>query len=259
MRRSIYTIAFVLLTIYLTAQTNEPLIGDRPDQTESAYTISKGMVQIETGFTMSQHETGSLKITNYDYNSTLIRWGIGQAMEWRFQQDFSGIKTENTLSNSSVTEQGAAGFITGFKVLLTEEETWRPRIAFLADVTLPWTGNKEFRPDYIAPSFKFSFEHTLSQKVSLGYNLGGTWDGVGPEMNAFYSLVAGFSLSDRMGAFAELFGEIPESGNGDHRIDGGVTYLILPNLQFDLAGGFGITSHFEGYFVTTGIIYRFPE
>ena len=74
-----------------------------------------------------------------------------------------------------------------------------------------------------------------------------------------YSIVLGMSISDRFGAFAELYGT---SNNGDiphTRADAGLTYLIRHNLQLDVSGGTGLDSGIKMYFVSFGLTWRIPR
>ena len=73
----------ILLTTSLSySQTNDnpEIITDRPDQTESANTVPKNTLQLETGFIMEQN--GDIK--NYAYNTSLLRYGLFDNFELRF-------------------------------------------------------------------------------------------------------------------------------------------------------------------------------
>lgn len=253
-----YLIGLLIFSVAGFSQEIPELIGDRPDQTESAWTIPKGLVQIESGFNFESVKSDVFEYKNIDYNSTLIRWGTGDRFEFRFQQNISKYSFTDNVQNIDTSHTGASGTSVGMKVLLSEEKGWIPRIAFLGSLGIPKLGNKEFVSDYIAPAFRFSFEHTLTDNISIGYNLGGEWVGDNSSMIGFYSFVGGYSLGSRIGAFTEFFGLIPEQGNAEHFFDAGLTFSILPNLQYDLAAGIGLTDS-DSYIFTTGIIWRIPN
>ena len=52
----------------------------------------------------------------------------------------------------------------------------------------------------------------------------------------FYTLATGFGLTDRLGAFVELYGDLglDSAAPDTHSFDGGFTYLLRANLQLDL-------------------------
>ena len=71
----------------------------------------------------------------------------------------------------------------------------------------------------------------------------------------------GMGVSDRVGAFVEVFGDIPLNANGGPKnsLDGGLTYLLRDNLQLDAAVGVGISDDADNWFVGLGITVRFPR
>ena len=64
-------------------------------------------------------------------------------------------------------------------------------------------------------------------------------------------------ISEKLGAFVETFGRF----NNDmvtNSIDGGFTFLLLPNLQFDISGAIGITDSAVDYYAGAGFSFRLP-
>jgi hypothetical protein len=251
----IYLIGLFIFSVAVFSQEIPELIGDRPDQTESAWTIPAKMVQIETGFNFESFTFQGVEYQNIGYNSTLIRVGTGERFEFRFQQNFSKNSINDPVNTYDTIFSGASGTSLGLKVVLNEEKGWIPRIAFLGSLTLPKFGNSELVTDYMASGFRFAFEHNLTENISLGYNLGGEWSGDILGATGIYSLVGGYSLGSRIGIFTELFGTLPEVGDAKHFFDAGLTFSILPNLQYDFAAGIGFSDS-ESYLFTTGIIWR---
>lgn len=120
------------------------------------------------------------------------------------------------------------------------------------------------------PSFRFSLAHTLTERISLGYNLGMTWSsepGEGPpevrETLSFvnYTAALGFGLSERWGALVEVFGDLPvDAPGGDaHSVDGGVTYLVRDHLQLDVSGGVGLSAAAPDELLSVGLSVRLPR
>ena len=88
-----------------------------------------------------------------------------------------------------------------------------------------------------------SFSHTLSQRFSVGYNVGVEWDGETAVPGYFYSAVLGVQITDQLGGFVESFGLMPEKGDEEHLLDAGLTYLLSPNFQLDISGGLGLSDN----------------
>ena len=250
----LFLINGLLLSLFATAQENPPeLITDRPDQTESSAIVPLKSLQIETGFVMEQITSGNITMNSYTYNTTLLRYGLLENFELRMGLEYLG---NNTPDDSP---SGLGPLYTGFKAKIMNENGWKPGVAFLAGLNLPFTASDYYAPENTAAGMRFAFSHTLSEKLSLGYNLGAEWDGTSASPGFFYSLALGIGLTERLGIFAESFGTIPESGVAEHMLDAGVTFLVISNLQFDVSGGVGLNEQSPDHFVSFGLSYRLPE
>jgi hypothetical protein len=126
-------------------------------------------------------------------------------------------------------------------------------------MVMPFTADKVFRPSYPAANMRFAFAHTLSNRVSLGYNLGAEWDGESAIPAYFYSVALGIGLSDKFGMFIESYGQTPEESKGEHLLDMGFTYLVMPNLQLDISGGIGLNDKAIDNFISMGLTIRLPH
>src|SRR6187402_1829792 len=150
------------------AQEKEPIETDRPDQTETPAIVPKGMFQMENGF--------SFEKTNGDSEvlllpSSLIKYGLNDRFEFRLIAEFASEKTnDNKIS-------GINPVLVGFKVAIAEEKGIWPKVSFISHLMIPDLASSELKTAYYAPRFRFTMQHTLSDKISLGYNLGAEWDG----------------------------------------------------------------------------------
>jgi hypothetical protein len=68
----------------------------------------------------------------------------------------------------------------------------------------------------------------------------------------------GYSITDKLGAYAELYGNIPEDSRSNHSCDAGLTYLIKNNLQVDTTIGTGFTGN-QDLLLSAGVSYRMPN
>ena len=258
--RYILIAIFILSPLLIKAQEKTfELITDRPDQTESSAVVPLKTLQLETGFIMETDKAGDLEIKSFAYNTTLLRFGLLKNFELRLGLDYLGEKITDDTFNSSGSVSGLSPLYTGFKVKIAEEEGWKPEIAFLGGLILPFTATNDFRPEYSAVNIDFAFSHTLSERISLGYNLGAKMDGESAEPGYFYSLALNIGLTDNFCMFTECYGLIGEKGYAEHLADAGFTYLLLPNLQFDISGGIGINDNATDNFISFGLSYRIPR
>ena len=246
---------FIPFAIYF-GSTTDSLFGqslsaiqlDRPDQTECPFITPHKYIQVENGFTF---ETIDQNQKTYNYPSTLWKYGVNEKFELRLITELTLEKTKENSSN------GFSPLTIGFKTSLFEEKGFIPKTSFIGHVTTSKIGSNEFQTKYIAPSFRFTMQHTLSEKISFAYNLGSEWNGENAEHSYIYTLTTGFSFTDEIGFYTELYGFIPTENMADHRFDCGLTYLINNDFMADISGGFGLTENAPQNYISLGLSYRF--
>ncbi len=260
-RTSAVRLAPIAFLLWLPVLAEPALVTDRPDQTESAVVVPQGRVQLETGWTFSREDESGQRTETHEAAGTLVRVGLAERVELRVgwagyisaDMDFGGAMTD--ADGPGDTELGA-------KIHLHEERGRAPELALLAAVSLP-TGGDDFSSDEFDPSFRISASHELSERLAIGYNAGAAWTSEsGTTLSNYqYTAALGIGVTDKLGAFVELFGDVPASAPGRpaNSFDGGLTYLLRHNLQADLAGGVGLSSAADDWFVGLGISARFPR
>jgi hypothetical protein len=237
---------FILLFSNLT-QAQETIQTDRPDQTETPAIVPKNKLQIETGFSYEKENTD---ISSSNLPTILIKYGVNDVLEIRVITGFEKQKDKNT------RQSGFPLTLIGFKTKLVEEKGIQPKTSFIAHIGLPNVASTPFKTNTIAPQFRFTMQHTLTKKVSLGYNFGAEWDGILPSPTYLYTISSGFAISEKMGSYIEMFGFAPEDQKAYHSLDGGFTYLITNNFMLDLSSGIGITKNAPKYYLSFGFSFR---
>jgi hypothetical protein len=264
MKKILLFLSLIIISTHLIFSQNKDkqvpdIITDRPDQTESAAIVPLSMLQVETGFVYEGDETDFVERTNTTFNTTLLRYGLFKNAELRMGMEYleESMKIKSAGLSSSVI--GFGPLYTGIKVKITEEKGAVPEMAILGSLTWPATADENLKPSYVAPAMRLAFAHTLSENLSLGYNLGAEWNGEVPDASYYYSLALGIGLTSKIGAFVESYGFLYEEFKPDHKADAGFTYLLSRNFQIDLSGGIGLSEISPDYFVGFGLSYRIPE
>ena len=230
------------------------IVTDRPDQTEAPVLIPPGSVQVETGFFFEQDRNQQIEVTNITYNTTLIKYGVNDNLEFRFITEYLGEYVKDSEAQATRIN-GFSPIAIGAKIKLADESGFWPQAALIGHINLK-TGYKEFAPSYTAADFRFTFSHALSDRWALSYNVGAEWNGETPEAIFLYTLSFGYAVTDKLAVFAEGYSFFPEETKADNRIDGGFTYKITPVIQFDVSGGIGLSENAPDYFVSTGASFR---
>ena len=244
-------LGFVVALGAAAAQTPD-LVTDRPDQTESATVMRRGVVQVETGYLFARDDG----VDAFEVPGTLVRIGLGARTELRVGH--AGVI-------GSKGRHGAGDSEVGAKVNLIETaDGWTPELAMLGGLSLP-TGDEAFSSDGVDPSFLVAFAYELSPRLSVGYNVGAAWesspDQPDREASLLSSLALGMSVTDRLGAFLEVFGDRRTTGDTATgvSIDGGLTFLLTDAMQIDLFIGRGLHGPPADAFVGTGLSVRLPR
>ncbi len=229
---------------------SEPLITDRPDFTESPQTVPRGQVQVEGGVTVERSGDERQRT----FGETLVRVAAGRGAEVRI-----GVPSYITARDGGRTSGLDDAFL-GAKFVLSSHPK-RP-LALLVGTTLP-TGSRRVAERRYQPEAVLSTAFDLSEKVGLGINLGAARPTEeGARFTQFFGSAAlGFELTDKLGAFAEVFAFNRSSpdGRGQRYVDGGFTYGLTPDLQLDARVGFGLGNRVGGpdYFYGLGAAQRF--
>jgi len=246
----------------VSAQEAPELVTDRPDQTESSSVVGPGYVQFEGGWTHSENDDG-VEVRTDAIPEVLLRIGLVERLELRL--GFSGYVWEDV--DAGEDNDGLGDTEVGTKLFLWKEGGYLPEAALLTHLSLP-TGESGFSSERADPSFAFLFSHTLTDRLSFGYNLGAVWgteqdaSGDRDTLSVFrYTATLGVGLTERLSGFVEVFGDVPMSASGGpaNMFDGGFTYLIIDNFQIDVASGVGLSQEADDWFITTGATYRFPN
>jgi hypothetical protein len=250
----IFLISMLLIGFTLGAfAQNEELITDRPDQTESAQVVPVKTIQIESGFVLEKDHF--LNSTNTTFNSTLLRLGLVKNFELRLGYEY----LKGTSDISVWDTKGFSPLYVGMKYQITVEDGLFPGIAFLGGLSLPFFASDDYQSDKLAPDFRFAVSHTLTEWLSLGYNLGIEWNGDNNDPMGIYSIAFGFGLTDNLGCYLEAFGSQSDIEGAQHMVDGGFTYLLRNNFQLDISGGLGLNDNAADYYIAGGFSWRIPH
>lgn len=266
MKKHILFVASLFMSFGLFAQNDTTttdsvsveMITDRPDATESPNTVPLKSVQIETGGLFVSNKNNGIKTELWNFNNTLIRYGILKNLELRLAFAVSETREGINNENLKVVANGFSPLVLGAKVAITEEKGLLPDIGLMIHMSFPFLASEDYKPETTGVSFRFAFAHTLSEKSSLSYNLGARWLDDSPEAAYIYTISYGYSITEKIGAYAEIYGNFPESSSSNHYWDAGLTYLIKYNLQLDATVGSGLSGN-QDLLLGAGVSYRFPN
>lgn len=244
---------------------------DRPDATESPFTVDAGHFQIETnlfGYARSHADADGTVVHAYEFGTTNIRLGLTHNIEFNFVwQPYGTVRTRSN-NPAMVSRQSGIGAVDlRAKINLWGNDSFeRPgatALAILPYVTLPTDRYNGVGVDHVEGGVIIPFAIKLNEKFGLGFNTG-----VGAVRNAagtgyltewLASASLSYEWSDRLGTYYEVAGRFI---GGDRSVEAivfgtGVTYKLHANLQLDAGINFGLTDAADRINPFVGISMRY--
>lgn len=246
-------------SVNLLAQDSTPaLVTDRPDATEAPTVVPQGSLQIETGGFYTSFEENNIQEEVFTYNTALLRYGLLDNFELRLGWNLEESRLTSDGTELSTPDTSFSPLLLGMKVAIAQEKGWLPEIGLIGHIFLPFTANQEVRPEFTSTDFRFAFNHTISEKSGIAYNLGAQWGNDSPEIAYIYTLAYGYSITEKLGAYVEVYGDFPEDNSANHFWDAGLTYAIAPLVQLDATVGQSITAG-QDILLSAGISFRIDK
>ena len=253
----------LLIIAFASFVANAQIETDRPDFTESPNTVPKGALQVETGFIFENDKIenlgGSFEYQNMTVNTTLLRFGLQENFELRF----NWANNRNEVTQKRLIQGGAdssisfiaSGFSTsfiGFKTNLYKTD--KISIGFLGHLYIPDLSSGDFKVDNqkVASELLFPVSYQITERFGVAAQYGITWDGLTPNPTTSYTLAFGYAITDQLSCYVEPYGFLTNNGEELHLVNGGFTYLINDNFQLDLTGGFGLNEEAPDNFISCG-------
>lgn len=233
------------------------IVTDRPDFTEASSTVGLGVAQLEAGYTFTLDGDDQA----HSWGEPLLR--IGLFANWfEFRIGVTPVSQSSLVGPQRVTQSGAEDLYLGAKIGLTPQEGILPELAIIPQMTVP-TGGAAFTDGQVHPGANLLYSWGISDELSFGgstqYN--SAIDGLTDRYAEWaQSLTVGASLAEDVGAYAEWFAFFPHSADTvkpEHYMNGGFTYLLSEDVQFDIRAGLGLNDEADDFFVGTGLSIRF--
>ncbi len=245
-----------------------PIVTDRPDFTESSSTVPALRMQIEGGYTFTADDENRLRTADHTFPELLMRIGIVEGFELRIGgEGFSSTEVLFEERNDSGRkihqkehEDGGTDMEVGVKLHLIDQQGWIPDFGVIVSTSIP-TGTVTKTSGDVDPQVKWLWSYELTERWGLAGNL--NFAVPTTENDRFFQTAASLSLScsitDWLGSYVEYFGVYPNDDGTDcaHYMNGGLTFPVTENLQFDVRCGAGLNEEADDFFVGTGFAVRF--
>jgi len=244
---------------------------DRPDTTESPFTVDAGHIQFETnlfGYARSRPDADGIVTDSYEFATTNIRIGLTNTSEINFiWQPYGIVRSHPTDPVDATRSAGIGGVEIRSKINLWGNDTFEKpgatALGLLPYISLPTDRGNGISPDAIEGGFILPFAVKLTEKFDLELNAGvdvvRNDDTAGYHAEYLGSASLAYGWNEHLSTYYEV---VARFGTRDPRGDvvvlaTGVTYQLAKNLQIDAGINVGITSAADRINPFIGISTRF--
>lgn len=234
---------------------------DRPDTTESGYTVPAGMFQVEMSFFDYSRDADAVQGTSSDiwlYGQVNLKAGLTRSTDLQLILNSHAVAGESERGDDTATT-GFGDITLRLKKNLFGNDSGPVALALMPYITVPThtkVSNETWAGGLIVP-----LSVTLSDRVSLGLMIEG--DLVhDPETNGYdlewlHSATLGFGLTEQLGLYVELVGIAGQDTDYIGIFDAGITFAVTDSLIFDAGVRIGMNRPAPDFGVFSGVSFRF--
>lgn len=247
------------------------LTTDRPDVTESPFTVDAGHVQIESnlfGYSRSRPDADDVVTDSYEVATTNIRLGLTNSTEvnvvW---QPYGVVRTRPPAPTEATRSSGIGGVDIRGKINLWGNDNFEKpgdtAFGLLPFITLPTDRHNGISPEHVEGGIILPLAIKLTDKFGLGINTGvnavKNEDASGYHSEWVGSVSLAYEWSENFGTYYEVAGRAgTRNPLGDIvQVNTGFTYKLNANLQLDAGINIGVTRAADRINPFVGITMRY--
>lgn len=242
---------------------------DRPDTTESPFTVDAGHVQVETtllGYARSRPDDDDAVTDSYEMATTNVRIGLTNETEINLVWQPYGTARTRQPGVLTTHDSGVGSFDIRGKINVWGNDTFAKTgsaLALLPFITLPTDDDSGISPEFVEGGLIVPAAFTLPHNFGLGVNGGAVWgkddDASGYHTEYIATASLSYEWSSKLGTYYEIATTFhTEDPRGDIVILAtGVTYAVTDNLQLDAGINFGVTEAADRFNPFVGVSQRF--
>ena len=244
---------------------------DRPDITESPFTVDAGHVQFETtlvGYTRSAPDQAHTVSDEFEFATTNMRIGITNSSELSLVwQPYGTARVRLTDPLRIIHQSGVGGLNLRGKLNLWGNDTFEKpgstALGLLPFLILPTDRRNGISPEFVAGGIVVPLAVKLSEKWEVSVNGGLAHLREDAESSYHTEVLASASFSyewsEKLGTYYEIAGRVnTENSRGDPVVLGtGFTYKLAKEVQLDAGVNVGVTPAADRINPFLGLSVRF--
>lgn len=236
---------------------------DRPDKTESPYTVDAGRIQIETDLVASTYDKeNGVTAETFDIAPFNVKLGLTNESDLQIAYgSFIRVRVDGP-GGFKDRESGSGDLVIRYKRNIWGNDGGKTAFGVMPFVKIPTTtfddANDDVEGGVIVP---------LAIDLGRGMGLGlmtevdvlRSGDGDSYEPTFINSATVSFELTGKLGLYTEVFVERSAQSGAQTvvTLDAGLTYAVTDNLQLDTGVNVGVTEAADDINVFAGLSRRF--
>lgn len=240
------------------------LSTDRPDKTETPYTVDAGHVQIEMDLANYTHRENKNSRTR-EWNIAPINLKIGLLNSVDLQVIFDNyiVRRDKTSDAQRTQKTEGVGDVTArVKVNLWGNDSGKSALALMPFVKFPTNsndlGNNSYEGGFIVP-LALTLPHEIWLGLMTELDIVRDDDNRGNHADFVNTATLGHALIGELAGYVEFFSSISSADDSPWvgTVDCGVTYALSDDIQLDGGVNFGVTNSADDYQPFIGLSVRY--
>lgn len=235
---------------------------DRPDKTESPYTVDAGRFQIETDLVAYTRDSRNGQTTR-SFDVMPFNFKMGLTHDTDLQIVYGAFSHSRTSVDGVDDEEDGFGDVT----LRLKHNVWgndggKTAFALMPFLKVPTNTlaslNNDVEGGLIAP-LAVDLGHGMGLGLMTEIDILKSEGGKGYEPVFINSATVSFELTQRLGMYVEAYVERSTESGAETivTLDGGITYAVTADLQLDAGANVGVTKAADDLDVFAGLSRRF--
>jgi len=241
---------------------------DRPDKTESAYTVDAGHFQIEMDVLNYAYDRdnglpGDTRVESVSIAPMNLKVGLCNYADFQLVlETYNSVRTHNRATGVVEEKRGFGDVIPRLKVNLWGNDGGPTALAVMPFVKLPTNqdglGNNSVEGGVILPlAVALPQEWSMGLMTEVDFNR----DEVGRGHHAEFvnTITFGHDIVGNLGGYVEFFGAVSTESDSEWvgTVDLGLTYALTKDIQLDAGVNLGVTRSADDINPFLGISWRF--
>lgn len=241
---------------------------DRPDKTESAYSVDAGHFQVEmdlASYSYDRHNTSfsDTRVESWSLATANVKVGLCNSADLQLViPTFTSMRTRDFSTGTTSKNSGFGDLVTRLKMNIWGNDGGTTAFAVMPYVKMPSNqdglGNKAWEGGIILPlAVALPAEWSMGVMTQFDFIEDGSEGGYHPEF--VNTITFGHDLIGHLGGYVEFFSLVSTESGSDWigTADAGLTYGLTDDIQLDAGINIGITRSADDFNPFVGVSWRF--